>query len=143
MEIEGVTYSTELVEAFLQVKGKKDVLDLPRYWLEQHLITFKEGYDLGCVNKNGVEVAKRLEELKKLPRALVADIGRLWTKEGLPVAEVDLYLHAIVDGEKMGSQIHTYTVDGEYELLPQDEDDKIPTTIWNIREIRAHAVEHK
>jgi len=57
---------------------------------------------------------------------------------GLSIKEVDLYLHAIVDGEKMGSQIHTFTVDGEYELLPQDEEDKIPTTIWNIREIRAH-----
>lgn len=56
----------------------------------------------------------------------------------ISLKEVDIYLHAIVDGEKMGSQIHTYTVDGEYELLPQDEDDKIPTTIWNIREIRGH-----
>ena len=61
---------------------------------------------------------------------------------GLCIKEVDLYLHAIVDGENMGSQIHTYTVDGEYELLPQDEDDEIPTKIWNIGEIRAH-VEHK
>ena len=57
---------------------------------------------------------------------------------GLPIVEVDLYLHAIVDGEKRGSQIHTYSVDGEYELLPSDVEPDIPTTIWNIREIKAH-----
>lgn len=50
MEIEGITYSEQMVQAFLKVKGKKDVLDLPRRWLEQHLISFKEGYDLGCKN---------------------------------------------------------------------------------------------
>uniref|UniRef100_A0A6M3LXT3 Uncharacterized protein n=1 Tax=viral metagenome TaxID=1070528 RepID=A0A6M3LXT3_9ZZZZ len=50
MEIEGTEYSAEMVELFLKTKGKNDVLDLPRDWFEQHLITFKEGYDLGCAD---------------------------------------------------------------------------------------------
>ena len=45
--------------------------------------------------KNGVEVAKRLEGLKKL-----------WTKEGLPIKEVDVYLLGEVPGRAQNSGPH-------------------------------------
>jgi len=77
--------------------------------------------------KNGVEVAKRLEGLKKL-----------WTKEGLPIKEVDVYLLGEVPGRFQRTQIHTFAVGDTYRLLPEDEDPEIPADGWKVRDIRAH-----
>ncbi len=53
--------------------------------------------------KGGNEVAERLKELKKL-----------WTKEGLPVNEVSIFLDS-EDREIYGpNQIHAYNVGDEY-----------------------------
>jgi len=76
--------------------------------------------------KNGVEVAKRLERLKKL-----------WTKEGLPVVEVDIYLLGEVPGRAQRTQIHTFAVGDIYKLLPEDEDPEIASDGWKVRDIRA------
>ena len=48
--IDQVEYDKEFVETFLKAQGKKEVLDLPRHWFEQHLATFKQGYDQGCAD---------------------------------------------------------------------------------------------
>jgi len=77
--------------------------------------------------KNGVEVAKRLEGLKKL-----------WTKEGLPIKEVDVYLLGEVPGRAQRTQIHTFAVGDIYKLLPEDEDPEIPSDGWKVQDIRAH-----
>ncbi len=37
-------YPDHVVEAFMEVQGKTDKLDFPRYWFEQHLITFYQGW---------------------------------------------------------------------------------------------------
>ena len=43
-EVGGVSYPVEVINAFMKAKGKTDELDFPSYWLEQHLITFNEGW---------------------------------------------------------------------------------------------------
>lgn len=77
--------------------------------------------------KNGVEVAERLEGLKKL-----------WTKEGLPIKEVDVFLLGEVPGRFQRTQIHTFAVGDIYKLLPEDEDPEIASDGWKVRDIRAH-----
>lgn len=63
---------------------------------------------------------------------------------GMAIVEVDIHIRApSEEGPSTGSskdwQIHTYTVGGEYELLPQDEVEGLPT-VWSVKEIRAHLV---
>lgn len=45
MKVDGVEYPDHVVEAFMKVQGKTDKLDFPRYWFEQHLITFYQGWE--------------------------------------------------------------------------------------------------
>ena len=59
--IDQVEYSKEMVERFLNVKGKKDVLDLPRHWLEQHMVTFYEGYDLANDDAPDCDVCEKID----------------------------------------------------------------------------------
>lgn len=75
------------------------------------------------------EVAERLKGLKKL-----------WSKEGLPVVEVDVYLLGEVPGRAQRTQIHTFAVGDIYKLLPEDEDPEIASDGWKVQDIRAHAV---
>lgn len=75
-------------------------------------------------------VAERLKKLKKL-----------WSKEGLPVVEVDVYLLGEVPGRAQRTQIHTFTVGDLYKLLPEDEDPEIASDGWKVQDIRAHVVE--
>lgn len=82
--------------------------------------------------KKGDEVAHRLKELKKL-----------WTKEGMPIMEVDIYLLGEVPGRKQLTQIHSFVGDDTYKLLSEDENPEIPADGWKVQDIRAHAVEHK
>jgi hypothetical protein len=74
----------------------------------------------------GDAVAERLKDLKKL-----------WSKEGLPVVEVDIYLMGEVPGRFQRTQIHTFAVDDIYKLLPEDEDPEIPADGWKVQDIRA------
>ena len=60
MEIEGKTYSPEMVAVFLKTKGKKDVRDLPLSWFKQHMVTFYEGYDLGKADAPDCGVCERI-----------------------------------------------------------------------------------
>lgn len=74
----------------------------------------------------GDAVAERLKDLKKL-----------WSKEGLPVVEVDVYLLGEVPGRAQRTQIHTFAVGDLYKLLPEDEDPEIPADGWKVQDIRA------
>jgi len=82
------------------------------------------------------EMAPRLEALKKL-----------WTKEGLPVKEVDIHLLGEVPGRKQLTQIHSFAVGDTYKL-----EEPVSTYYnynlgeagevddWKIQDIRTHMV---
>ena len=76
------------------------------------------------------EVAENLKELKKL-----------WSKEGLPIVEVDVHLLGEVPGRAQRIQIHTFAVGDIYKLLPEDEDPEIASDGWRVRDIRANVIE--
>ena len=66
---------------------------------------------------DGVKVAERLKELKKL-----------WTKEGLPIREVDVVWRGTISDPA----IHTYNVGDAHEDFSD----------WRVTDLRAYAVEH-
>ena len=82
------------------------------------------------------EADSKAEKLKNLLPLYDVGLG------GLSIKEVDIRIRApSEEGPSTGSskdwQIHTFKVGGEYELLPVDEVDGLPT-VWNVKEIRAH-----
>ena len=99
---------------------------------------------MGLLPGSQTEVPKPLEiagRLKELLPLYDEGLG------GMAIVEVDIHIRAPSEGGPLtGSskdwQIHTYTVGGEYELLPQDEVDDLPT-VWNIKDIRAHRVKRE
>ena len=90
------------------------------------------------------------EQIKRIEVEL-AELKKLWSKEGLPVKEVDIYLLGEVPGRKQLTQIHSFAVGDTYKLLPEDEapvstyynynlSEAGEVDDWKIQDIRTHMV---
>ncbi|KKL91973.1 hypothetical protein LCGC14_1889340 [marine sediment metagenome] len=88
---------------------------------------------MGLLPGSQIGVPKPLEIAERL-RNLLA----LYEKPGMPIVEVDIYLLGEEPGVAQRSQIHTFAVDDDYKVLPEDEDHDIAE--WKVQDIRAHLV---